>query len=184
MEGCESMDTADMIQKLQSCPHGSTGKLEFENLVLEILTYLFYPPLQKPKTVPRPNSRIESSGVIFPNREDSGDSNWAQMRRELNARLVLFEFMNFKGDEIGMLEVIQTRSFLSKPMGNLAIICSDEQPGAQAHNTRNSIYSDDEVVILFIDKSQIIEMMNIKARGEDPAKLIMDELEYFYIYHK
>jgi hypothetical protein len=69
-------------------------------------------------------------------------------------------------------------------MGKLAIICSNKLPNEQAHIKRNTIYSDDGVVILFLIKEKLIEMLHIKERGEDPSVLIMDEIELFYIQHE
>ncbi|MNF11634.1 hypothetical protein D3C80_2128840 [compost metagenome] len=70
------------------------------------------------------------------------------------------------------------------PMGKLAIICSNKVPEQQAYIKRNTIFSEDGVVILFLVKDKLIEMLHIKERGEDPAGLIMDEIELFYIQHE
>jgi hypothetical protein len=178
------MAVADMIQRLQTCPPGHAGWSEFENVAIEILEYLFVPPLQPPNIQARSFSGIDRRDAIFANREDNGDSIWAKIRRELSARMILFEFKNYDTSEIGKEEVIQTRSYLRNPMGKLAIICSNKLPNEQAHIKRNTIYSDDGVVILFLIKEKLIEMLHIKERGEDPSVLIMDEIELFYIQHE
>ncbi len=53
-----------------------------------------------------------------------------------------------------------------------------------AHIKRNTIYSQDQTVILFLTKEKLIEMLYIKERGENPADLIMDEIEMFYLQHE
>ena len=173
-----------MIKRLKECPAGISGWSEFENIITDILEYLFVPPLQPPRKQPRSYSGIDRMDAIFPNREDNGDSNWAKIRRELNARMILFEFKNYDSSDIGKNEVLQTRSYLSTPMGKLAIICSNKPPVHAAHIKRNTIYSQDGVVILFIGVDKVIEMLSIKERGDDPAGLIMDEIELFYIQHE
>lgn len=178
------MAVLDMIQRLQACPSGSDGWAEFEDIVIEILQYLFVPPLQSPNIQARSFSGIDRRDAIFANREDNGDNIWAKLRRELNARMILFEFKNYDKTDIGKEEVVQTRSYLRNPMGKLAIICSNIIPNNQAHIKRNTIFSEDGVVILFLTKEKIIEMLHIKERGEDPANLIMDEIELFYIQHE
>jgi len=50
--------------------------------------------------------------------------------------------------------------------------------------TRNTIYSEDGKVILFVTTEQLIEMLFIKERGEDPSDLIMDMIERFYLQHE
>ncbi|MGR5962009.1 hypothetical protein ACT7DN_11260 [Bacillus paranthracis] len=57
-----------------------------------------------------------------------GDSTWAKIRRELNARLILFEFKNYDTSDVGKEEVLQTKNYLTEPMGKLAIICSTKLP--------------------------------------------------------
>lgn len=175
---------ADMVNRLNAVPAGIAGWSDFENICTEILTYLFVPPLSPPKIQPRSYSEIDRMDAVFPNREDIGNNVWAKIYRELDARLILFEFKNYDKTEIGKNEVNQTRNYLSKPMGKLAIICSNKPPVHQAHIKRNTIFSEEGKVILFITKDKLEEMIYIKERGEDPGNLIMDEIELFYIQHE
>lgn len=63
------------------------------------------------------------------------------------------------------------------------MVCS-KRPAGSAHSKRNSIYSEDGKVILFLSKEHLIEMLYIKERGEDPSDLIMDLVEEFYLQHE
>ncbi|MBB6447878.1 hypothetical protein [Bacillus benzoevorans] len=98
--------------------------------------------------------------------------------------MILFEFKNYHSSEIGKEEVLQTKNYLTAPMGKLAIICSTKVPNNATHIKRNIIYSDNGTVILFLTKDKLIEMLYIKERGENPADLIMDEIEMFYLQHE
>jgi len=49
---------------------------------------------------------------------------------------------------------------------------------------RNTIFSEEGKVILFITKDKLEEMLYIKERGDDPGDLIMDEIEWFYLQHE
>src|SRR5207244_997908 len=49
---------------------------------------------------------------------------------------------------------------------------------------RNTIYSEERKVILFVTTDYLIEMLSIKERGEDPSDLIMDMVERFYMQHE
>ena len=69
-------------------------------------------------------------------------------------------------------------------MGKLAIMCCNRQPNHAAHIKRNTIFSEDGKVILFVTREQLIEMLFIKERGEDPSDLIMDMVERFYLQHE
>lgn len=174
----------DMVTRLNGVPPGRAGWFEFEEICIEILTFLFVPPLSQPKIQPRSYSGIDRRDAVFPNRQDLGDNVWAKIYRELEARLILFEFKNYDKTEIGKEEVNQTRNYLNRAMGRLGIICSNKEPEGQAHIKRNTIYSDEGKVILFITKDKLEEMLYIKERGDDPGDLIMDEIEWFYLQHE
>ncbi len=174
----------EMVTKLNEVPPGHEGWNLFETICTEILTFLFVPPLSEPKIQPRSYSGIDRMDAVFPNRQDIGDNVWAKIYRELEARLILFEFKNYNKTDIGKEEVNQTRNYLNKAMGKLAIICSNKPPVKQAHIKRNTVYSEDGKVILFITKDKLEEMLYIKERGDDPGDLIMDEIEWFYLQHE
>ncbi len=68
----------DLIKRLEACPVGNAGWSEFEDTCIEILTFLFVPPLSKPKIQPRTLSGVQRRDAIFPNRNISGGgNNWA-----------------------------------------------------------------------------------------------------------
>ena len=95
--------------------------------------------------------------------------------------MILVEFKNYDGQEVGKEEVNQTRNYLTMPMGRLALIVSTDKPNHAAHLKRNSIYSEELKVIVFLTVEHIKEMLYMKERGEDPSDLIMDLIERFYI---
>lgn len=73
---------------------------------------------------------------------------------------------------------------MTKPRGRLGILCCNYLPNHAAHIKRNSIFSEEGKVILFLTVENMKEMLFIKERGEDPSDLIMDMLERFYLQHE
>jgi hypothetical protein len=59
---------SELINKLFSCPSGLAGWKAFEDVCLEILRYLFIPPLSEPKIQARSYSGIDRRDAVFPNR--------------------------------------------------------------------------------------------------------------------
>ena len=171
-------------QRLEQCPPGRQGWKEFEDACIEALRHLFVPPLSVPHIQPRTYSEIDRRDAVFPNRNLEANNNWGYLLKELGARLVLFEFKNYDHEEIGKEETNQTRNYLTKPMGKLAIMCCNHAPNESAHIKRNTIYSEEGKVILFVTTEQLIEMLFIKERGEDPSDLIIDMVERFYLQHE
>lgn len=174
----------DLIDELNSCPAGVDGWKRFEDVCLEILRYLFVPPLAEPKIQSRTLSGITRRDAVFPNRNLGASNNWGLLLQELNARMIPFEFKNYDTTEVGKEEVDQTRNYMTKPMGRLAIMVCNKPPNKAAHIRRNSIFSSEKRVILFLTKDHLKEMLFIKERGEDPSDLIVDLIESFYVQHE
>jgi len=174
----------DLIKKLKACPAGKEGWSDFEQICTEILIHVFVPPLSMPKIQPRTYSEIDRRDAVFPNRNFENTCIWGNLYNELKARMILIEFKNYDKIDIGKDEVNQTRNYLTEPMGKLAIIVCDKLPNESAHIKRNSIFSEEGKIILFITKKELEEMIYIKERGEDPADLVMDLIECFYLQHE
>jgi len=98
--------------------------------------------------------------------------------------MVLIEFKNYDSEEIGKDEVDQIQNYLTEPMGRLAILCCNKMPHDSAFIRRNSIFSRDKKVILFLTPDDLQRMCFIKERGEDPADEIVDLVETFYLQHE
>ncbi|MDF5738679.1 MULTISPECIES: hypothetical protein [unclassified Nostoc] len=174
----------DFINRLDNCPAGQKGWREFEKLCVEIIEFLFVPPLVRPIIQPRTYSGTNRRDAVFPNRNFDEKHGWGLLLRELEAIMVLFEFKNYELIDIGHEEVIQTENYLTEPMGKLAIMVCNKLPNDGAHIHRNNIYSRRRKVILFITKDHLKEMLFIKERGEDPCDLIVDLVERFYLQHE
>ncbi|MEO8382501.1 MAG: hypothetical protein ABI779_22770 [Acidobacteriota bacterium] len=177
-------DAQSIRKRLQDCPAGHEGWKEFEDACIEALRFLFVPPLTEPIIQPRTYSGTDRRDAVFPNRNIEEPNNWRHLFQELAARMVLFEFKNYDAEEIGKEETNQTRNYLTPPMGKLAIMCCNREPNRAAHIKRNTIFSEDGKVILFITREHLIEMLFIKERGEDPSDLVMDLVERFYLQHE
>lgn len=171
-------------QRLTACPAGEAGWRQFEDVAIDILTFLFVPPLSPPIVQPRTYSGTDRRDAVFPNRNHQERNTWGQLLNELDARMVLVEFKNYDQEDIGKDEVNQTRNYLKMPMGRLALMVVSKTPDNGAHIKRNSIFSEDRKVILFLTKGHLFEMLDMKERGEDPADLVMDLVERFYLQHE
>lgn len=179
------MDEARKIrQRLEECPLGRGGWKQYEDACVEALRFLFVPPLNKPIPQPRTYSGIDRRDAVFPNRNRDASNNWGHLFLELKARMVLFEFKNYDSEEVGKDETNQTRNYLTPAMGKLAVMCCSREPNNAAHIKRNTIFSEEGKVILFLTTAHLIEMLFIKERGEDPSDLIMDMVERFYLQHE
>jgi hypothetical protein len=167
--------------RLDAVPPGLPGWKQFEEAATEALKHLFVPPLSDPVVQARSYSGIDRRDAIFPNRNHGEANHWGRLLGELEARMVLFEFKNYDREDVGKDEVNQTRNYLTKPLGRLAIMVLRKEPNHAARLKRNTVYSEEGKVIVFLGIDHLKEMLYMKERGEDPADLIMDAVERFYI---
>lgn len=179
---------SDLAKKLDACPKGKAGWKQFEDICTEILEYLFMPPLGKPIEQARTCSGVNRRDMIFPNRciemgNTPAEKNWHLLYKELDARMVLFEYKNYDRNAIGKDEVCQSAIYLTKTLGRLGVVVGSKLPNKSAHRQRNTIYSNDKKVILFMTKKHLTEMLDMKVRGEEPSDLIIDLVESFYVQH-
>ena len=177
------MSAEELRNRLSSCPKGQSGWRDFEDICIDILRFSFVPPLHEPRIQARSSSGVTRRDAIFPNRI-TDTSIWGQLRNELGARMILFEFKNNTKQKISPKDVNQVNTYLTRPIGRLGIICSSTPPSKNAKTRRNSIYSHEEKVILFLSREDLEELTFMKERGDDPADLIIDMVELFYIEHE
>lgn len=107
----------ELRRRLAECPAGRSGWKEFEDICIEILRFLFVPPLNEPLIQPRSYSGIDRRDAVFPNRNIESSNNWSHLYKELQARMILFESKNYDTEDIGKEETNQTRNYMKQPMG-------------------------------------------------------------------
>ena len=90
-----------LVNRLENCPTGDKGWQAFEALCLEILEFLFVPPLIRPIIQARTYSGTIRRDAVFPNRNFDEKHSWGLLLRELQARMILFEFKNYQNSKIG-----------------------------------------------------------------------------------
>ena len=171
-------------RRLEAVPPGLEGWKQFEDVCTDALIHLLVPPLTVPLRQPRTYSGTDRRDTIFPNRNHGLQNAWGHLLTELDARMVLVEFKNYTTDPVGKDEVNQTRNYLSQTIGRLGIVVSRTGYDGGAHIKRNSAFSEEKKVILLLTIDDIKEMLYMKERGEDPADLVMDAVEKFYVEYE
>jgi hypothetical protein len=175
---------ASLRRRLSQCPPGDAGWREFEDAALAVLCHLLVPPLMAPIVQARTLSGLDRRDAIFSNRITDTRDTWGLLRHDHDARLIPVEFKNYDKRRIGKDEVDQTRNYLKRSMGRLAIVCCNKPPDQSAYLRRNGVYSEEGKVILFLTSANLIEMLNMKERGSDPSAFILDYVDLFLVQHE
>ncbi|MGE5580062.1 MAG: hypothetical protein ACM3WU_08455 [Bacillota bacterium] len=171
----------ELLNELDTCPLGEAGWRQFEDVCTRILTYAFVPPLVAPHIQVRTYSGIDRRDAVFPNRGFTTDTIWGQIHHDVGARMVLCEFKNYAKSRLTSTEVDQCRLYLTPTIGNLALMCCRAEPAKSAYKRRIEVYSLEKKVILFILPDRLKELAYLREKGADPAGLIMDMIELFYL---
>jgi hypothetical protein len=177
-------DSSLIRRALSDCPAGAPGWKTFEDVALSALCHLFVPPLIRPVVQARTLSGIDRRDAIFSNRITDSACAWGLLRQDHDARLIPVEFKNYDRERIGKDEVDQVCGYLKSSMGRLAIICCNKRPDRSAYIRRNSVFSQHRTVVLFLTTEDLIEMLDIKDRGDDPSDFVIDRVEQFLIEHE
>jgi hypothetical protein len=180
----EPMESVALRRLLAACPPGRPGWQQFEDVALAALCHLLVPPLTPPRVQERSFSGIDRRDAVFPNRITDTAHPWGLLRHDHDARFVLVEFKNYDKDEIGKEEVDQTRCYMKPTLGGLSIMVCNKPPHESALIRRNIVFNQEKKVILFLTTSHLLEMLDIKDRGDDPSVFILDAVDSFLIQHE
>ncbi len=63
---------------MDDCPEGKEGWNMYEDICIDILNYLFVPPLGEPKIQSRRESGVDIRDAVYPNR--NSNENWKFIR--------------------------------------------------------------------------------------------------------
>lgn len=180
----DRVEVGQLRRRLAECPPGHPGWRRYEDAALATLQHLFVPPLARPHIQSRTLSGLDIRDAVFPNRNVDPATPWGLLYQELQARMILFEFKNYDKENIGKEEVDQTRNYMKKTMGKLAVVCCNKEPSEAAVRRRNTVFTEEDKVILFVTTAQMLEMLDMKERGDDPSIFVLDAYEAFLIQYE
>jgi len=168
-----------LIKRLDNCPEGKDGWKKYEDTCLEILNYLFVPPLGEPKIQSRRESGIDIRDAIYPNR--NSNENWKFIRDDYDAKYIVFEFKNYSenGSEIDKQVLLQIDDYLKKTIGRFGIICSKKMPNKSGLEKRKDVFIENNKLVLFVNNEDLKEMLLRKHKKMDPSDVIIDLIDDF-----
>lgn len=175
----ELENVQSLIKQLDDCLEGNEGWKKYEDICLDVLKYLFVPPLGEPKIQSRRENGIDIRDAIFPNR--NSNDNWKFIRDDYDAKYIVFEFKNYSenGSEIDKHVLLQIDDYLKKTMGRFGIICSKKSPNKSGLEKRKDIFIENNKLILFVNNEHLKEMLLRKYKKLDPSDVIIDLIDDF-----
>lgn len=158
-----------LIERLSACNPGPQGAAEFERLCIDALHFLFLPPQKMVLSQSAKKDRSEIRDAVIPNVAERGY--WNVMRHEYGAKQILFEFKNLTGP-IGKEAVQQLAGYLNKTIGRFGILISRTLPSTAAIKAQRKVLTDDSKLVLFVDDSELMQMLKSRRGGGDPTDVL------------
>lgn len=167
-------EAGSLKQKLLAISPGPEDAAKYQQVVLEILNFLFNPELIDGQLEVRTIDGTERRDIIFTN--DSDATFWDYARTEHSALFVMFEIKNTQA--IGPAALNQTATYLGDRLGRLAFIVTRVPPEEPAVRKAFAIYNDSNPrkVILFVSDQDLLTLLEVKASGKEPTR----EIQKFY----
>jgi hypothetical protein len=164
--------------KLSGIAPGRENSAEFQQLVLEILNYLFTPELTDGKPEVRTLDGTERRDILFTNESD--ESFWDYVRTEHSGIIVMFEVKNT--DDLDLAAINQTATYLGDRVGRLGVIVTRRTPSKTVLRKILSVWNDsapNRKVILTLCDDQLRELLDIRCRDKSPTKWMQKHYREF-----
>jgi len=170
--------SAAFLKALSAVPPGS-GWQEYEKVCVEILNYLFVPPLRMPKIQSATEDGLDRRDAIYP--IGTGHPFWDNIKYQHSARMVVAEFKNFT-DKIGQAEVESLQQYLMpEAKRSFGILCSRKGPSPSAIKARRRAWMISRNLILFLSDLDLQDLLSKRDAGEDTSVVLDSQMDEFFI---
>lgn len=173
----KDIDNALLVARLKKLKSGKSGYSEYEKICINILTYLFEDvlcPIEPQKLSNKDIFRFDAVARI-----KSGEKRdfWNIVENNYNSRFILFEFKNY-GKKIEQTQIYTTEKYLYDiALRRVGVVISRKGASDNALWAAKGCLRENGKLILNLSDSDLIEMMSIKEKGEDPSDYLMNVLE-------
>jgi hypothetical protein len=175
-DACREADR--LKEKLKTTPTGREQAAAYQELVLEILNYLFNPELIDGQPEVRTLEGTERRDIIFTN--DSDESFWDYVRTAHDGIFIMFEAKNT--NDLDMPEINQTTTYLGDRIGRLGVIVTRQSPRDSVLRKIFSVWNDsapNRKVILTLTDEQLREMLDLRCNDGSPTKWMQKHYRTF-----
>ena len=147
----------------------SNGSAAYEDLCFETLKYLFDDELSLWHRQQNSNSDLYRFDLICKIKDGEVSGLWSTIVQCFNSKYIIFEFKNYT-DPITQKEIYTTDKYLYlKALRGVAIIVSCKGASQNAHKAIRGTLRENGKLILSIDNSDLIKMIEIKMNEGVPA---------------
>jgi 7-cyano-7-deazaguanine synthase in queuosine biosynthesis len=180
----------ELIKKIKSCPF--TDNKIYEDLCEEVLTFLFVDDVSKTLALGKPLIQLNNTGgyqrrdLVFENIATEGF--WLTIRTEYNATGIIVDAKNYTDEIDGAVITDFAGKYLrQKGLGLFGIVVARRIPTSSKTLGSNQRLSglvkaqedqwrNDNRMVIALDDSDLVSMIESKRKLEDPTKLIRQRI--------
>jgi 7-cyano-7-deazaguanine synthase in queuosine biosynthesis len=179
----------ELTQKLYECPISEIKP--FEVVCEEVLTFLFCEDLPRDYALSRPNRQSKTDqgykrrDLLFPNQATKGL--WASVRQEYSAVGIIADAKNYESEIDGDTVNSFASKYLKKHgIGQFGILVARKVPAdtiavtqdrpSGAVEAQKEQWRDNENIVVLLGISDLVEMLRMKADGQDPTTLLNNRI--------
>lgn len=165
------------IDKLHACKPGKENWKVYQNLIGDVLTFLFCPPLLPPLSERADANKINRRDFIFPNYCDKGF--WAYLRSKYLADYIVIDAKNYR-QKISKNEVLQISNYLKEHgTGLFGIIITRNGVSESAIYTLREVWAVDKKMIIILQDNDVEQMLLERLANREPENIIRQKIEDF-----
>lgn len=175
IEGKLPLGTKDgnrLLNKLKICPLGQSGWREFEVIGSQIFEYLFKDDFNKytSKEQAIGAQASQRKDLIINNNFKDSASFFSRVYQEYKAKAIVIDFKNYE-NKLTQNEFFIPSKYMNAYVGNFIMVVSRYGINDGAKELQKSLFVDGKFM-LSIKSLDLIEMIKLKMKGDDPKKVL------------
>ena len=168
---------AELLAQLATLDRGEEHWKRFEDLAIDMLNYVFIPPLGVPDIQSWSEDGLDRRDAIYPIRP--GHIFWDGVRSDFRSRMLVAEFKNLTGAP-GQKEVESIQQYLyGKAMRSFGILCSREAPSDSALKARRRAWQEFDKMIVILCDADLVELLELRCQGGEPSLVLETQIDDF-----
>lgn len=175
-----TLETSEALgERLKICKTGRTNKSdqEYENICVDIISFLFEQEFTQFSTQHKTNDRIFRMDLLCALKGTTAF--WEFLIRHYNTKFVVFEFKNYAAKLPQNLIYVTEKYLFNAALRNVAIIISREGFQNSANIAAMGSLKENGKLILNITDSDLNNMLKMKSEGKEPSDYLLSKVENF-----
>jgi len=168
---------SDLTERLEKCSKGKKAFAEYESICSDIIKYLFDDEFSITKEQHNSADNLFRMDLICSLKGNS--EFWRLLIQHYNSRFIVFEYKNYNKHLDQNLIYITEKYLFNAALRNVAIIISREGFSKNAETAARGCLKENGKLIIDITDNDLIQMINIKDDGEEPADYLLNKLENY-----